>query len=94
MQITISEKSPVYSKLIALGNTLSLDPSLLAAGMCHAALNSTTEPVAEGSGTIMPVVYTTDPMPTPALIPSKTTPEPAVHQPVPAGSSGMFDSIA
>lgn len=40
MDITISEKSPVYNKLVALGNELSLDPSLLAAGMCHAALNS------------------------------------------------------
>lgn len=40
MDITISEKSPVYNKLVALGNELSLDPSLLAAGMCHAALNT------------------------------------------------------
>lgn len=86
MQITISEKSPVYSKLIALGNTLSLDPSLLAAGMCHAALNSTTEPAA---ATALPVE------PTPAAAPAPTpAPAPAVHQPVPAGSSGMFDAIA
>jgi hypothetical protein len=80
MQITISDKSPVYGKLVALGHSLALDPSLLAAGMCHAALNAPGTPAA------------TTPVQAAAPAPA---PEPApVHQPVPAGSSGMFDSLA
>ena len=83
MNITISDKSPVYSKLVSLGHKLALDPSLLAAGMCHAALN------APGSTTVQ--------HPAPVHIQPTTTPAPEqpapVHQPAPAGSSGMFDTL-
>lgn len=84
MNITISDKSPVYSKLVSLGHKLALDPSLLAAGMCHAALN------APGSTTVQ--------HPAPVHIQPTTTPAPeppAVQAPQPAaaGSSGMFDNI-
>lgn len=85
MNITISDKSPVYSKLVSLGHKLALDPSLLAAGMCHAALN------APGSTTVQhpaPVHI----QPTPATTPAPEQPAP-VLQPAPAGSSGMFDTL-
>lgn len=85
MQITISKKSPVYGKLISLGHDLNLDPSLLAAGMCHAALNGT-----EGQGT--PADPAEDPAVDPAPAPAPTMPEPVA--PAAAPSAGIFDTVA
>lgn len=87
MNITISEKSPVYGKLVSLGNQLSLDPSLLAAGMCHAALNAPGTQAAYQS-TPVPAAA-----PQPAAAPMPAPAPAAVHQPAAAGSSGMFDNI-
>jgi hypothetical protein len=78
MQIIISDKSPVYAKLVSLGNSLALDPSLLAAGMCHAALNAHGTPAAAAYQ--QPAAPTQQPAP---------VPEPP--QPKAAPSSGMFD---
>ena len=91
MNITISEKSPVYGKLVALGHKLSLDPSLLAAGMCHAALNS---PSSHNSYQ-PPVPPVQAPVPTaaPATTPAPEPPAAQAPQPAAAGSSGMFDNI-
>ena len=84
MNITISDKSPVYGKLIALGHKLSLDPALLAAGMCHAALNA--------PGTQAAYQSTPAPAEAPAA-PAPVQDAAPVHQPAAAGSSGMFDNI-
>lgn len=70
---------------MALGHKLSLDPSLLAAGMCHAALNS---PSSHNSYQ-PPVPPVQAPVPTAA--PATTTAQ--APQPSAAGSSGMFDNI-
>lgn len=79
MNITISEKSPVYGKLVSLGHELALDPALLAAGMCHAALN------APGS-TAMPHPAPVAAQITPAAPAPAPAPEPApIHQPAAAG---------
>lgn len=87
MNITISDKSPVYGKLVSLGHQLSLDPSLLAAGMCHAALNAPGTQAAYQATPAQAAAPTAPAAPVPA-------PEPApVHQPAAAGSSGMFDNI-
>ena len=92
MNITISEKSPVYGKLVSLGHALALDPSLLAAGMCHAALN------APGSAAILqPALVAAQITPAaPAVIPAAEQPElpltmPEQPQPKAAPSAGMFD---
>ena len=86
MNITISEKSPVYGKLVSLGNQLSLDPSLLAAGMCHAALNA---PGTQATYQPAPQRPAAAPVTTPAPEP----PAAQAPQPAAAGSSGMFDNI-
>lgn len=87
MNITISDKSPVYSKLVSLGHKLALDPSLLAAGMCHAALN------APGSTTVQHPVPVATPA-APASIPAaEQSAAPVAHKPAAAGSSGMFDTL-
>lgn len=89
MNIVISEKSPVYSKLLSLGNALALDPALLAAGMCHAALNA---PQGSHLSTRAPSTNTS-PAPAPPVSPApapSTTPSPAK---APAGTAGMFDHI-
>lgn len=44
MNIIIPEKSPVHGKLTRLGAALKMNPALLAAGICHAALNPDTTP--------------------------------------------------
>ena len=85
MNITISEKSPVYGKLVSLGNQLALDPSLLAAGMCHAALNA--------PGTQAAYQSTPVPAAAPATTPAPEPPAAQAPQPAAAGSSGMFDNI-
>lgn len=85
MNITISEKSPVYGKLVSLGHQLALDPALLAAGMCHAALNAPSTQAA----------YPSTPVPAaaPATTPAPEPPAAQAPQPAAAGSSGMFDNI-
>lgn len=89
MNITISEKSPVYGKLVSLGNQLSLDPSLLAAGMCHAALNA---PGTQAAYQSTPVAAAA-PQPAAAPVPAPEPPAVQAPQPAAAGSSGMFDNI-
>lgn len=86
MNITISEKSPVYGKLVSLGNQLALDPSLLAAGMCHAALNAPGTQAAYQSTPQRPAAA-------PATTPAPEPPAAQAPQPAAAGSSGMFDNI-
>lgn len=89
MNITISEKSPVYGKLVSLGHALALDPSLLAAGMCHAALNAPGSTAMPHPAPVAAQITHAAPATTPAPEP------PAVQAPQPAaaGSSGMFDNI-
>ncbi len=44
MTIYIPQNSPVYERIRALATTYKLDPSQLAAGLCHAALSPAPAP--------------------------------------------------
>lgn len=74
MIISISEKSPVFSKLLTLGRELDLEPSMLAAGMCHAALNRPAAPPAAAEPVHSPIALPVPP-PSTASEPEDELPE-------------------